>query len=60
MADNIVNQITIDYMINNNQLKHHLENNKTKKASRKDKKFYRKRIMNLTKDLLICKELEEP
>jgi len=60
MTENFVNQITLDYLINSNQLKNHLEKIKTKSASRKDKKFYRKRIMNLTKDLLICKELEEP
>lgn len=60
MTENFVNQINLDYLINTNQLKNHLEKTKTQIASRKDKKFYRKRVMNLTKDLLIYKELEEP
>lgn len=60
MTDNVVNQITLDYLMNNSHFKNHLENTKVKIASRKDKKFYRKRIMNLTKDLLIYKEMEEP
>jgi fibrillarin-like rRNA methylase len=60
MTENFVNQINLDYLINTNQLKNHLEKTKNQTASRKDKKFYRKRIMNLTKDLLMCNELEEP
>jgi len=60
MSDNFINQLTIDYLVNNNHLKKHLENIKAKNASKKEKKFYRKRIMNITKDLLIFKEMEEP
>lgn len=60
MTENFINQINLDYLMNTNQLKNHLEKTKTSTASRKDKKFYRKRIMNLTKDLLIYKDLEEP
>lgn len=60
MTENFINQINLDYLMNTNQLKNHLEKSKTQSASRKDKKFYRKRIMNLTKDLLIYKDLEEP
>jgi len=58
MSENYVNQITIDYLINKNVYNNHLENIKMKNANKKDKKFYRKRILNLTKDFLLFKEEE--
>lgn len=60
MSEDYINQITIDYLINKGIYKNHLENIKIKNANKKDKKFYRKRILNLTKDFLLFKEEEEP
>jgi hypothetical protein len=56
MSEDYVNQITLSYLMNKEQYKNHLENSKMKIATRKDKKFYRKRILNLTKDFLLFKE----
>ena len=60
MSENYLYQITLDYLINKENFKKTLEGNKSKNANRKDKKFYRKRILSLTRDLLIFKENDEP
>jgi len=60
MSENFIHQITLDYLINKENYKKSLEGTRSKNANRKDKKFYRKRILNLTRDLLIFKENEEP
>ena len=57
--DNFINQVTIDYLINKGIYKNHLDKVKMKNASKKDKKFYRKRILNLTKDFLLFNEKED-
>jgi len=55
--NNYINQVTIDYLINKNRK--YLENSNTNKnANKKDKKFYRKRILNLTKDFLLFNDKE--
>ena len=55
-ADDFLNQVSLDFLINKKQYKNHFtsftENTINKKNNRKDKKFYRRRILSLTKDLL--------
>jgi len=55
-ADEFLNQVSLDFLINKKQYKNHsinfTENTINKKINRKDKKFYRRRILSLTKDLL--------
>lgn len=57
-TDNFLTQATLDYLINTKQYKINLSNSENKKINRKDKKFYRKRIINLIKDLLTKEESE--
>lgn len=55
-ADDFLNQVSLDFLINKKQYKKHsisfTENTINKKINKKDKKFYRRRILSLTKDLL--------
>jgi len=51
-----VNQVSLDCLINKTQYQKCMINSIAKKINKKDKKFYRKRILNLTKELLISKE----
>ena len=58
-SDAFLNQVSLDYLINTKQYKNHLiQNTLNKKINKKDKKFYRRRIQSLTKELL-SKEEEE-
>jgi hypothetical protein len=57
-SDAFLNQVSLDYLINRKQYKNHLTNTINKKINKKDKKFYRRRIQSLTKELL-TKEEEE-
>jgi hypothetical protein len=52
MSDNLVNQITLDYLINKEQYNKCVQNKMSKIVCRQEKKFYKKRIVDLTKDLL--------
>ena len=56
MSKEYINQITIDYLLNKDQLTNHINNKIKKSVNKKDKKFYRKRIFDLTKTLLLNKE----
>jgi len=52
-SDAFLNQVSLDYLINTKQYKNHLISfSENKKINRKDKKFYRRRILSLTKELL--------
>ena len=61
-SDEFLNQASFDYLINTKQYKIQLisstENAINRKINRKDKKFYRRRILSLTKDLLSKEESE--
>jgi len=57
-SDTFLNQVSLDYLINTKQYKIQLTNTLNKKINRKDKKFYRRRILSLTKDLLSKEESE--
>jgi hypothetical protein len=54
MTEQMISDITLEYMMNKDQYAKYIgKNNINKKdSSRKDKKFYRKRIIDLTKKLL--------
>jgi len=52
MSDNFVNQITLDCLINKEQYNKCVQNKMSKIVCRQEKKFYKKRIVDLTKDLL--------
>ena len=55
MSEEYINQITIDCLMNKEQYKNCLKNT-SKGINKNDKKFYRKRIYNLAKELLLSKE----
>ena len=57
-SDAFLNQVSLDYLINTKQYKIQLTNMLNKKINKKDKKFYRRRILNLTKELLSKEESE--
>jgi hypothetical protein len=50
-SESIINQITLDCLLNKTQYEKYLQRNLTKSINKNDKKFYRKRICNLTKEL---------
>jgi hypothetical protein len=50
--NNILNRLTIEYLTNNKQ-KRQIQQGKCQSLNKKDKKFYRRRILNLTKDMLL-------
>jgi len=57
MSENIMHQITLDCLLNKEiyeKMQHNFKN--TKIVNKKDKKFYRKRILNLTRELLLKKD----
>jgi len=56
MTENIINQITLDCLINKEVYEKMHAFKKQKIVNKKDKKFYRKRILNLTKELLLKKD----
>jgi hypothetical protein len=56
MGDSFVNQVTLDCLLNRELLDKKFSNKIAKTVDKKDKKFYRKRIYNLTKELLLSKE----
>jgi len=53
MTDNLMTQITLDCLLNKEQYNKCNNNINSNNNSRKDKKFYKKRIYNLTKEYLI-------
>lgn len=60
MCDNLINQITLDCLMNKDQYNRYLQNKITKSTSRQEKKFYKKRIVDLTRDLLSKPSVHEP
>ena len=57
-SDAFLNQASLDYLINTKQYKIQLTSALNTKINKKDKKFYRRRILSLTKDLLYKEEAE--
>ena len=56
MSEDLINQITLDCLINKEVYEKMHEFKKQRIVNKKDKKFYRKRILNLTKELLLKKD----
>ena len=60
MSDNFISEITLEYLMNKDQYAKYIINksnngtgsNSTSNSNRKDKKFYKKRIYDLTKQLI--------
>ena len=59
MSQSLVNQITLDCLINKEIFDKHKSIEKNMKLNKKDKKFYRKRILNLTRELLLSDKENE-
>jgi hypothetical protein len=56
MSENIITQITLDCLINKEVYEKMQHLRKQRNVNKKDKKFYRKRILNLTRELLLKKD----
>ena len=56
MSDAFLNQVTLDCLLNKDMYNKHLLSDKKKTDNKKDKKFYKRRIFNLVKEILITKE----
>ena len=50
MTDAFINQVTLDCLLNKRQYEKYINKTISKSVDKKDKKFYKKRILNLTKD----------
>jgi len=53
MSESLINQITVDYLINKDLYAKYIHTQVVHDNNKKDKKFYRKRISNLIKELLL-------
>ena len=56
MTENIVHQITLECLINKDKYEKQTSKEKSLKINKKDKKFYRRRVLNLTRELLLSKK----
>lgn len=56
MSNNFVNQVTLDCLLNKELYNKHIQNKRAKSLNNHDIRFYRKRIYNLFKELLVSKE----
>ena len=56
MTENIIHQITLECLINKEKYEKQTAKEKTMKINKKDKKFYRRRVLNLTRELLLSKK----
>jgi hypothetical protein len=54
MSESFINQITLDCLLNRELIDNHLRNKKRNKINNEDRRFYRKRIFNLFKELINC------
>lgn len=60
MSSEYVNQVTLECLMNKDNYKKYVASKKKSVVNKKDQKFYRKRIMSLTKGLLYPEEGENP
>ena len=58
----IITQITLDCLLNKEQYSKYLNAtmSKTMESSKRDRKFYKRRILQMTKDLLLSEEIDTP
>lgn len=59
MSDNYINQVTLDYLMNKEQYNKSVQQKVNKSVCKEDRKFYKKRIIELTKDLLSKTSINE-
>lgn len=61
-ATRIVNQITLDCLLNKEQYAKYLNSSvkKTMESNKRDRKFYKKRIIQITKDMLASEDITIP
>ena len=57
MSEDLIHQITLDCLVNKDIYEKMQHTNNKHTLNKKEKKFYRKRILNLTKDLLLKKDI---
>ena len=55
MSQAFVDQVTLDCLLNKSMFNTHVKNKKAQAVNKEDKKFYKKRIYNLFKEMLINK-----
>ena len=55
MSQAFVDQVTLDCLLNKSMFGAHVKNKKSQSVNKEDKKFYKKRIYNLFKEMLINK-----
>jgi len=59
MSQDLVNQITLDCLLNREMYGSHLRKKKVKKQNNEERKFYRKRTFNLFKEMITCNVPED-
>lgn len=55
MSETFLNQVTLDCLLNKQLFNKHIKSQKVKSINKQEKKFYRKRIYTLFKELLVTK-----
>jgi hypothetical protein len=55
MSQAFIDQVTLDCLLNKEMFNTHVKNKKAQAVNKEDKKFYKKRIYNLFKEMLINK-----
>jgi hypothetical protein len=55
MSETLINQITLDFLLNKKMYNNQIKNKKSKQVNHEERKFYRKRICNLFKELITDK-----
>ena len=58
MNEKLLYEITVDHLINKEKFDKYISQSVNKKKNKKDKKFYKKRIFSLTKELLIDSDVK--
>ncbi len=58
MSEELINQITLDCLLNKKTYGSHIRTKKCKHLNKEERKFYRKRIFNLFKEMITCNESE--
>jgi hypothetical protein len=56
MSEEFLNKVTLDCLLNKTMYNNYLLSEQKKITNKKDKKFYKRRIFNLVKEILITKE----
>jgi uncharacterized UPF0160 family protein len=59
MSQAFVDQVTLDCLLNKEMFNKHIKNRKAKSNNKEDRKFYKKRIYNLFKELITKDEPED-